>query len=133
MVAGRNLDATTTIMSTLPIIDITPWTCTTTRGTAAQKLTSEALHNACLKYGFFYLKLDGWLDPAQPDELLALGRTFFHQDQSEKDRIGLKNQDGARGLSATYKYAWMFLVRQHPNPRVSTAARERDHGQGGQS
>ncbi|KAJ6584970.1 hypothetical protein B0H19DRAFT_1107527 [Mycena capillaripes] len=81
----------------LPIIDISPFL--NTNDAAARKATSEALHSACLQYGFFYLKLDSYVDPAVPEELTTLARQFFALPQEEKDKLSLSNQDHARGYA----------------------------------
>ncbi|KAJ7863128.1 Clavaminate synthase-like protein [Mycena olivaceomarginata] len=66
----------------LPIISIAPWL---------------PLHEACLEFGFFYLDLSEFVDPAVPEELTTLARQFFALPQEEKDKISLSHQDYARG------------------------------------
>ncbi|KAG6910675.1 hypothetical protein DXG01_008719 [Tephrocybe rancida] len=61
--------------------------------------TAAALHKACVEYGFFYLDLSAYVDPAVPARLAELGKEFFHLPQEQKDIIALKNQDGARGYA----------------------------------
>jgi hypothetical protein len=58
---------------------------------------SAALHAAFLAYGFCYLDVSGFVDPAEPAQLLALAQEFFARPQAEKDALGLAHSDGARG------------------------------------
>nr|GAT60298.1 oxoglutarate 3-dioxygenase [Mycena chlorophos] len=83
----------------LPIIDIAPYLtpAATSEQVAARKAVSGALHDACLRFGFFYLDISTYVDPLVPDELAALARDFFHLPQEVKDRISLTKQDNARG------------------------------------
>ncbi|KAK7048355.1 Oxoglutarate 3-dioxygenase [Favolaschia claudopus] len=80
----------------LPVINIAPWLAQNTN-VEARKTTSEALHSACLDYGFFYLDISEFVDPSVPEELTTLARKFFALPQGEKDKISLSNQDYARG------------------------------------
>jgi isopenicillin N synthase-like dioxygenase len=81
--------------STLPIIDIAPFL----RDDQAElrATVSAALHAACVKYGFFYLNISAYVDPSEPQQLTELAGGFFALPQEEKDKISLKNEDGARG------------------------------------
>ncbi|KAF7365225.1 Oxoglutarate 3-dioxygenase [Mycena venus] len=83
-------------MSSLPIINIAPWLPQNTDNTAREAI-SKALHAACLEFGFFYLDISEYVDPAVADELATLARQFFALPQEEKDKISLSNQDHARG------------------------------------
>ncbi|KAF7288566.1 Oxoglutarate 3-dioxygenase [Mycena chlorophos] len=85
----------------LPIIDMAPYLtpAATPEQVAARKAVSGALHDACLRFGFFYLDISTYVDPLVPDELAALARDFFHLPQEVKDRISLTKQDNARGPS----------------------------------
>lgn len=82
-------------LSSLPIIDISPYLSKT--DTAGRLSTSAAIHAACLEYGFFYLDISKFIDPSEPEELIKLAREFFALPQEEKEKIGLANQDYARG------------------------------------
>lgn len=82
-------------LSTLPIIDISPYLGTDNHSKRIS--TSAALHAACLEYGFFYLDISKYVDPGEPEELTKLAREFFGLPEEEKDKIALRNQDGARG------------------------------------
>lgn len=84
-------------LNTLPIIDIAPFLQSGNQ--EARETTAKAIHQACLDYGFFYLKIDSYVDPSEPEELTRLAREFFASPQEEKDKIALKNQDNARGRS----------------------------------
>lgn len=79
----------------LPIIDISPWL--DGQDAHGRLSVAAALHSACLEYGFFYLDISKFADPSEPEELTSLAREFFALPQDEKDKIALKNQDGARG------------------------------------
>src|ERR1700731_1646609 len=82
-------------VETLPVIDISPYL---SEGNGeARRATSAALHAACVEYGFFYLDISRYVDLSEADELISLARRFFSSPQEEKDKIGLANQDGARG------------------------------------
>jgi isopenicillin N synthase-like dioxygenase len=81
--------------NSLPVIDISPYL--TPGNDESRALTSAALHSACLKYGFFYLNLSNYVHASEPEELISLAREFFALPQEEKDKIGLANEDGARG------------------------------------
>lgn len=82
-------------LSSLPIIDISPYLTPGNRG--KQMSTSAALHSACLAYGFFYLDISKYVDPKEPEELTRLAREFFALPEEEKNKIALRNEDGARG------------------------------------
>lgn len=81
----------------LPIIDISPLLEDTPQRAGERAATSQALHRACIEFGFFYLNIQAFIDPKEPEELATLGRTFFSLPQEEKDKLSLKNQDYARG------------------------------------
>ncbi|KAJ7784577.1 hypothetical protein B0H16DRAFT_1402573 [Mycena metata] len=82
----------------LPIIDIAPY-LGDNHDVDARNATSEALHSACLKFGFFYLDISKYVDPAVPEELTTLAREFFALPQEEKDKLSLSNKDHARGYA----------------------------------
>ncbi|KAF8158286.1 hypothetical protein B0H34DRAFT_657043 [Crassisporium funariophilum] len=83
----------------LPIIDIAPFLGSNPGDPDNRATTAQALHNACVEYGFFYLNLEAYLDPSEPEELVRLGREFFALPQDEKDKLSMKNQDHARGYA----------------------------------
>jgi isopenicillin N synthase-like dioxygenase len=80
---------------TLPIIDIAPWV--NGHGHKRRLSTADAIHAACLEFGFFYLDITSLVAPEEPEELARLAREFFALPQDEKDKISLNNQDRARG------------------------------------
>jgi isopenicillin N synthase-like dioxygenase len=82
-------------LSTLPIIDLSSYF--TDGSPEARTSASAALHAACIDYGFFYLDISKYVDVSEPEALTSLARQFFELPQAEKDKIGLANQDGARG------------------------------------
>ena len=84
----------------LPVIDLSSWLDRPNHTEEERRQVSQKLHDACLHYGFFYLKLDGFATEQEMEELANLGRAFFHLDQSEKDEIRLANEDGARGQTS---------------------------------
>lgn len=84
-------------LSQLPIIDIAPFLNDGPEDAEARLATSAALHRACVEFGFFYLNIQAYVDPSEPEELARLGKEFFGLPQEEKDKIALKNQDYARG------------------------------------
>ncbi|KAJ7675839.1 hypothetical protein DFH06DRAFT_1170709 [Mycena polygramma] len=84
----------------LPIINIAPYLQGSDPNIAAErKATAEALHSACVEFGFFYLKLDDYVSPTVPEELTTLARQFFALPQDEKDKLSLSKQDHARGYA----------------------------------
>lgn len=86
--------------STLPIISIKSWlpaSPTSLVNTLERNDTAKALHDACLRYGFFYLDISSFASQSETDELEALARQFFSLDQEKKDNIGIAKSDRARG------------------------------------
>ncbi|KAL1748418.1 hypothetical protein HDZ31DRAFT_29767 [Schizophyllum fasciatum] len=91
----------------LPIIDIAPWlpadpaspSALDPAQAPARAAVSAALHAACVDYGFFYLDISSYVPAAEPEALTALARAFFALPQAEKERIALRNEDGARGYA----------------------------------
>ncbi|KAG6816809.1 hypothetical protein H0H87_002778 [Tephrocybe sp. NHM501043] len=81
----------------LPIISIAPFLSQDPSGAELRASTATVLHEACVEYGFFYLDISAYVDPAVPARLADLGRDFFYLSQEEKDLIALKNEGGARG------------------------------------
>lgn len=90
---------TITSSQTLPIISIEPWLPSSTASPTEKSETARALHEACLKYGFFYLDITSFASKKETDELESLARQFFSQDQEKKDRISISKGDRARGTS----------------------------------
>lgn len=86
-------------LSQLPIIDISPFLNDSPSDAKARLEASAALHRACVEFGFFYLDIQAYVNPSEPEELARLGKEFFGLPQEEKDKLALKNQDYARGLS----------------------------------
>ncbi|KAI5122786.1 hypothetical protein M0805_000130 [Coniferiporia weirii] len=88
-------------LRSLPIIDISPWIHPVEdhyRGhNGGRRSTSAAIHAACLTYGFFYLDISSFASQVEMDELANLAKQFFALPQIEKEKLGLANQDGARG------------------------------------
>ncbi|KAF5360915.1 hypothetical protein D9756_004798 [Leucocoprinus leucothites] len=92
-------DISSPVLDKLPIIDIAPLLDddAAPRTRNDKKKTAEALHNACVNYGFFYLNIAKYVNPKGPEELMRLGREFFGLPQAEKDKLLISNQDYARG------------------------------------
>ncbi|GJJ10155.1 hypothetical protein Clacol_004381 [Clathrus columnatus] len=65
----------------------------------ARKETAQAIREACINYGFFYLDISSHVDAIETEELVRLAREFFVLPQEEKDRLSLRNEDHARGYS----------------------------------
>ncbi|KAG2010065.1 2OG-Fe(II) oxygenase [Coprinopsis cinerea AmutBmut pab1-1] len=84
-------------ISQLPIINIAPFLNDNPNDEPQRLAASQALHRACVEFGFFYLNLEAFIDPKEPEELTRLGREFFGLPQEEKDKLALRNQDYARG------------------------------------
>ena len=67
--------------TSLPVINIGPYL---EGGDKAGRLSaSAAIHAACLEYGFFYLDVSQYADPAEPVELTRLAREFFALPQED--------------------------------------------------
>lgn len=89
----------------LPIIDVAPLLNSDPKNAELRATTAKVLHSACIEYGFFYLNIEAYVNPSEPEELSLLGRQFFSLPQSEKDQLSLKNQDYARGThSCKFKH-----------------------------
>ncbi|TFK27981.1 Clavaminate synthase-like protein [Coprinopsis marcescibilis] len=86
-------------ISQLPIIDVGPFFSDDPNDASKRLAASQALHRACIEYGFFYLNIEAYVDPKEPEELATLARQFFSLPQEEKDKLSLKNQDYARGYA----------------------------------
>ncbi|KAI6128805.1 hypothetical protein EDD17DRAFT_1149992 [Pisolithus thermaeus] len=81
----------------LPIIDIAPYLDPVRSNSPERAAVSKALHEACVRYGFFYLDISKYVDAGEPEELTRLAREFFFLPQEEKDKISITLQDNARG------------------------------------
>ncbi|KAJ7780650.1 hypothetical protein DFH07DRAFT_437667 [Mycena maculata] len=121
-----------TTMSSLPIIDIRPYLSPNHGNAAARRATSQALHDACLQFGFFYLDLSAYVDPAVPEELATLARRFFRLPQADKDKLALSNQDNARGYQRLKENVTNGKVggRAPVLSRRSTCIRKADNHEG---
>lgn len=115
MAAPSRLSAATTDdypkLSSLPIIDISPYLSTGNR--SKRMSTAAALHAACLEYGFFYLDISKYIDPKEPEELTRLAREFFSLPEEEKNKISLRNEDGARGYARLKENVTNGLADNH--------------------
>lgn len=97
----------------LPVIDLISWIDRSNHTEEERTQASKGLHEACLRYGFFYLRLDGFATDSEMQELADLGRTFFHLEQSKKDEIRLANEDGARGYQRLKENVTMGKADNH--------------------
>lgn len=84
---------------TLPIIDISPFLGERTPASlSARRATAAQVHDACTRYGFFYLSgIDEVVSQDERDEALAVAGEFFGRPEEEKARLRIKKGDGARG------------------------------------
>lgn len=82
-------------LTALPVINLAPFL--KPEDSKGRLSAAAQLHAACLEYGFFYLDISTYVDPEEQEELMRLARKFFAQSQSEKEKIGLRNEDYARG------------------------------------
>jgi isopenicillin N synthase-like dioxygenase len=89
---------TPTGTSSLPIIDISSFLDNETQNADKRASVAAALHSACIEYGFFYLNIKAFVDLSEPEERTRLAREFFALPQTEKDKLSLMNEDGARGV-----------------------------------
>lgn len=97
----------------LPIIDIAPLLNSDPCDADKRAAIASALHSACVEYGFFYLNLQAYVDPSEPEELARLAKQFFALPEEEKDKLSLKNQDSARGMSASQHLSKMLTQHAH--------------------
>ncbi|KAG9306543.1 hypothetical protein G9A89_004740 [Geosiphon pyriformis] len=80
---------------TIPIIDLSPFTITTSNHESKLE-SARAIHAACCEVGFFYIK--GHNIPQDVcDKVLRLGHEFFELDLDMKTKLSIVNQDFARG------------------------------------
>ncbi|KAF8295743.1 Clavaminate synthase-like protein [Clavulina sp. PMI_390] len=83
--------------SALPIISIEPWLPSAKPSPQAKQQVARELHEACLRYGFFYLDITSFASQEETDEIEALARKFFGLEQHVKDQISIAKSDRARG------------------------------------
>jgi isopenicillin N synthase-like dioxygenase len=88
------------IMTTLPIIDISPFLDSSSSPSARTK-TARALDHACRTVGFFYLKSHN-IPSTELLTILSLANSFFALSTPEKESLrlkpaGVEDGDGARG------------------------------------
>ncbi|PRP76968.1 hypothetical protein PROFUN_14669 [Planoprotostelium fungivorum] len=81
---------------TLPIIDVSPY-LDDNSSKESRRIVAEQLHVACRDVGFFYLKVDGYVDRSESEELMELQRRFFQRPKEEKEDLAISKQDNARG------------------------------------
>ncbi|KIY46580.1 Clavaminate synthase-like protein [Fistulina hepatica ATCC 64428] len=95
----------------LPVIDVAPLLGDSP--TELRAKTCAVLHSACLEYGFFYLNISAFVDASEPEGLAALAHQFFDLPQDEKEKIALRNQDGARGYARLKENVTMGKADNH--------------------
>ena len=103
----------------LPIIDIAPWLSDDPAQADARAAVSAALHSACVNYGFFYLDISSYVPKEEPEELTALARKFFALPQEEKEKIALRNEDGARGELDIWRHRYIADVPPNQDTHAS--------------
>ncbi|GAA5821234.1 hypothetical protein JCM11251_004524 [Rhodosporidiobolus azoricus] len=86
---------------TLPVIDIAPF-LPASRGlphaVEGRKAIAAAVHDACLRAGFFYLTgVESVVTDKEMDEALEVTRAFFDRPAEEKNALKILQPDGARG------------------------------------
>jgi len=86
----------------LPIIDLAPLLHSQPSDPAYQKIC-DALHQACSRYGFFYLDISSYATQTETDTLARLAKEFFDLPQEQKDLIALSNEDGGRGYAKLHE------------------------------
>lgn len=110
--------------STLPVIDISPFLHNSIENEGLRQETAKAIHSACRDYGFFYLNISSYVDPAEPEYLMDLGHRFFALPQAEKDKYHLYNEDGARGSMVTSQHPGTMSLTFWNISRVCQAQRK---------
>ena len=91
-------DNTSHSYTSLPIIDISPWISDGREADSTAKAkVANALRDACLTYGFFYLDVSSLIHQDEMDELVRLATRFINLPYEEKMQIGLLSRDKARG------------------------------------
>ncbi|BGP30798.1 hypothetical protein JCM10296v2_002555 [Rhodotorula toruloides] len=84
---------------TLPVVDISPFLAERTPSSLlARQATAAQVHEACTRYGFFYLSgIESAVSEEEMDEALSVAREFFGRSEEEKAKLRIKKGDGARG------------------------------------
>lgn len=85
--------------SSLPVIDIRPWTVNHNELLSSfkyKKLVCSQVDEACRTVGFFYIVGHG-VDPKICASALEVSRRFFELEQSEKEKISILNSKTYRG------------------------------------
>ncbi|KAI6122501.1 hypothetical protein EDD16DRAFT_1691831 [Pisolithus croceorrhizus] len=90
----------------LPIIDIAPYLDPVRSNSPERAAVSKALHEACVRYGFFYLDISKYVNAGEPEELTRLAREFFFLPQEEKDKISITLQDNCPRNPDKSKTLW---------------------------
>ncbi|KAJ9104262.1 hypothetical protein QFC19_004079 [Naganishia cerealis] len=101
---------------TLPIISISPYlpSCQDKYDSQERSQVAESIHRACRDIGFFYLKVDDYLDASEMHEVLERGREFFLQStEEEKAEISLEKGDGVRGYQKLKQNITMGKADHH--------------------
>lgn len=81
----------------LPVIDLSPFLISEATS-AARAATAESIHQACIKYGFFYITgLDSVISLEEMDDSLAQARAFFARPEADKALLKPRKGDRARG------------------------------------
>ncbi|KAK4690718.1 hypothetical protein P7C70_g9506, partial [Phenoliferia sp. Uapishka_3] len=80
----------------LPVVDLSPFLLPSS--SQARQTCADAVHNACINYGFLYLTgFDSVISEQEMNAPLDVSRQFFARPQEEKELIRIQQPDGARG------------------------------------
>lgn len=87
--------------SSLPVIDISPFLSQSSDASslaAARAQVGKQVHEACLRFGFFYINgLESVVSKQDMDDILATARAFFALPEEKKAQLAIQPGDGARG------------------------------------
>lgn len=83
---------------TLPSIDMSPF-LSPSPDPVARQATAQALHDACIRFGFFYCTgFEGLIWREEMLDVIAVTREYLARLEEEKERVGVKPEgDKARG------------------------------------
>lgn len=102
----------------LPVIDLAPFV--EERGLEARRTVAQAIREACIDIGFFYVTGHG-IPEREFDEVIAMGHRFFGLPMAEKMKLHSNNSPGRLG------YRGMGGPNPSANPDTIPDIKERFH------
>lgn len=94
---STNVTVPVVVPATLPVIDISPLTAKSSSTSPALQQVVDELREACLRFGFFYIKNHG-IDENLIARLFVEGKRFFGEcPHDKKESIHMRNNAVFRG------------------------------------